>query len=95
MAGGHLRRPRRGWGRATGPFVHHHPLVGRDGGEDGAPGWVGLDDGTLLRPKGYQVIPAGRRLLLKLPGGGGMGDPAARDPALAERDIADGLVTRR
>ncbi|MDT8263270.1 hydantoinase B/oxoprolinase family protein, partial [Roseomonas sp. DSM 102946] len=68
---------------------------GRDGGEDGAPGWVGLDDGTLLRPKGYQVIPAGRRLLLKLPGGGGMGDPAARDPALAERDIADGLVTRR
>lgn len=66
---------------------------GRDGGGHGAPGWVGLDDGSLLRTKGYQVIPKGRRLLLKLPGGGGMGNPAERDPALVERDIADGLVT--
>jgi len=65
---------------------------GRDGGGDGAPGWVGLTDGTTLRTKGYQVIPKGKRLLLKLPGGGGMGDPAARDPALVERDVADGLV---
>ncbi|PHK93662.1 5-oxoprolinase [Pseudoroseomonas rhizosphaerae] len=68
---------------------------GRDGGGDGAPGWVGLDDGTPLRTKGYQVVPKGRRLLLKLPGGGGMGDPAERDPGLVERDIADGLVTAR
>lgn len=68
---------------------------GRDGGGDGAPGWVGLDDGTPLRTKGYQVVPKGRRLLLKLPGGGGMGDPAERDPALVERDIADGLVTAK
>jgi len=65
---------------------------GRDGGGDGAPGWVGLTDGTTLRTKGYQVIPKGKRLLLKLPGGGGMGDPAARDPASVERDVADGLV---
>ena len=40
-------------------------------------------------------MPLSKRLLLKLPGGGGMGDPADRDPALVERDIADGLVTRR
>ncbi|MBR0656412.1 hydantoinase B/oxoprolinase family protein [Plastoroseomonas arctica] len=68
---------------------------GRDGGGDGEAGWVGLNDanGTVLRTKGFQVIPKGRRLLLKLPGGGGMGDPAARDPALVERDVADGLVT--
>ncbi len=66
---------------------------GRDGGGDGAAGWVGLDDGTLLRTKGYQVIPKGRRLLLKLPGGGGMGNPAERDPALVARDKADGLVS--
>ncbi|UFN49925.1 hydantoinase B/oxoprolinase family protein [Roseomonas sp. OT10] len=66
---------------------------GRDGGQDGAPGWVGLDDGTVLRTKGFQVIPAGRRLRLLLPGGGGMGDPAARDPALRARDVADGLVS--
>ncbi|SHK30219.1 N-methylhydantoinase B [Roseomonas rosea] len=65
---------------------------GRDGGGDGAPGWVGLTDGTVLRTKGYQVIPRGKRLRLLLPGGGGMGDPAGRDPALVRRDIADGLV---
>lgn len=68
---------------------------GRDGGGDGAAGWVGLNDanGTVLRTKGFQIIPKGRRLLLKLPGGGGMGDPAARDPGLVERDVADGLVS--
>ena len=71
-----------------------NPPRGRDGGGDGAPGWVGLTDGTPLRTKGYQTIPKGKRLRLLLPGGGGMGDPAARDPALAERDRADGLVTR-
>ncbi|WP_458097343.1 hydantoinase B/oxoprolinase family protein [Roseomonas sp. WA12] len=65
---------------------------GRDGGGEGAPGWVGLTDGTTLRTKGYQVIPRGKRLRLMLPGGGGMGNPAQRDPALVERDIADGLV---
>jgi N-methylhydantoinase B len=68
---------------------------GRDGGGDGATGWVGLDDpnGTPLRTKGFQVVPKGRRLVLKLPGGGGMGDPRERDPALVRRDVADGLVS--
>ncbi len=69
-----------------------NPPRGRDGGGGGAAGWVGLDDGTALRTKGFQVIPAGRRLLLKLPGGGGMGDPAARDPALVARDAANGVT---
>ena len=68
---------------------------GRFGGGDGAAGWVGLDDanGTVLRTKGFQVVPKGRHLLLKLPGGGGMGDPRERDPALVARDVADGLVS--
>lgn len=68
---------------------------GRDGGGDGAAGWVGLNDanGTVLRTKGFQIIPKGRRLLLKLPGGGGMGEPKARDPALVQRDVEDGLVS--
>jgi N-methylhydantoinase B len=67
---------------------------GRDGGGDGAPGWVGTTDGATLRTKGFQVIPAGKRLLLLLPGGGGMGEPAARDPALHAEDLREGLVTR-
>ncbi len=73
-----------------------NPPKGRSGGGAGAAGWVGLDDpnGTVLRTKGFQVIPKGRHLLLKLPGGGGMGDPARRDPALVAQDVADGLLTR-
>jgi N-methylhydantoinase B len=72
-----------------------NPPKGRDGGGQGAGGWVGLNDpnGTVLRTKGFQVITKGRRLLLKLPGGGGMGDPKARDPELVKRDVADGLIT--
>ncbi|GGJ08034.1 hydantoinase B/oxoprolinase family protein [Neoroseomonas lacus] len=68
---------------------------GRDGGGEGAAGWVGMNDanGTVLRTKGFQIIPKGRRLLLKLPGGGGMGDPKERDPALVARDVEDGLVS--
>jgi len=52
-----------------------HPARGRHGGADGAPGRVALDDGTPLAGKGKQVVPAGRRLVLELPGGGGLGEP--------------------
>ena len=69
-----------------------HAPKGRDGGQDGAPGAVRLKSGAKLRTKGYQVIPNGDRLILELPGGGGFGDPAARDPAAAARDARDGLV---
>ncbi|MGK7862967.1 hydantoinase B/oxoprolinase family protein [Falsiroseomonas sp. E2-1-a4] len=66
---------------------------GRDGGGDGEAGWVGHTDGTTIRTKGFQIVPKGKRLLLKLPGGGGMGDPTQRDRALVERDVADGLIS--
>jgi N-methylhydantoinase B len=66
---------------------------GRDGGADGASGAVRLKSGAILRTKGFQVIPDGDRLVLDLPGGGGMGDPGARDPALVARDVRDGLVS--
>jgi len=66
---------------------------GRDGGGDGEAGWVGHTDGTTIRTKGFQIIPKGKRLLLKLPGGGGMGNPKQRDRALVERDVADGLIS--
>ena len=70
-----------------------HPPKGRDGGGEGASGVVQLASGTALRTKGFQIIPDGERLLLLLPGGGGMGDPATRDPALVARDVRDGLVS--
>ncbi len=72
--------------------VANAPL-GREGGLAGAAGTVSLRSGATLRPKGYQVIPAGDRLVLELPGGGGMGAPATRDPALVAADVRDGLVS--
>jgi len=70
-----------------------HPPKGRDGGLAGAAGGVTLKSGATLRPKGYQVIPDGDRLILLLPGGGGMGNPSERDPRLLDRDIRDGVVS--
>jgi N-methylhydantoinase B len=39
-------------------------------------------------------LPAGHRLRLETPGGGGWGDPAERDTAAAARDLALGYVSR-
>ncbi|MGI4950664.1 MAG: hydantoinase B/oxoprolinase family protein [Janthinobacterium lividum] len=69
-----------------------HAPKGREGGNDGAPGKVYLKSGQTLRTKGYQIIPAGDRLVLELPGGGGMGPAAERDPDLVASDIRDGLT---
>jgi N-methylhydantoinase B len=71
----------------------NHAAKGRDGGGSGAPGRVMLDDGTRLNPKGWQHVPAGRRLMLHVPGGGGYGDPRRRDPALRADDLSKGYVT--
>jgi len=73
----------------------NHPARGRDGGQNGVAGTVKLDDGTPMRPKGWQHVPAGRRLVLELPGGGGYGDPAKRDPAAREQDRSKGYVSEK
>lgn len=70
-----------------------HAARGRDGGQDGKPGSVRLDDGTEMRPKGWQHVPAGRRLVLELPGGGGYGDPARRSAEARANDKSKGYVT--
>ena len=72
-----------------------HPPRGRNGGMNGFPGSVMLDDGTRLATKGRQHVPAGRRLILQLPGGGGYGPVNKRAPELIERDRAFGYVTKR
>ena len=68
-----------------------HPPRGRSGGGPGASGQLMLDDGTHLAGKGHQEVPAGRRLIVHTPGGGGFKDPAGRDPAAITRDRRDGL----
>ncbi|HET6306348.1 MAG TPA: hydantoinase B/oxoprolinase family protein [Rhodopila sp.] len=70
-----------------------HAPRGREGGLDGANGRVAEKTGKKLRTKGFQVIPDGERLILELPGGAGMGNPATRDPSLVARDVRDGLVS--
>ena len=70
-----------------------NPARGRHGGGDGAAGRVYLDDGSPFDAKGKQLVPADRRVILELPGGGGFGDPAKRDPGAAENDRIQGYVT--
>ncbi|SIT01525.1 hydantoinase B/oxoprolinase family protein [Achromobacter sp. MFA1 R4] len=70
-----------------------HPARGALGGHDGAPGRLGLASGMALRAKGRQLIPAGDTLVVETPGGGGLGDPATRDPALLRDDRRLGLVS--
>ncbi len=71
----------------------NHPARGRDGGADGAAGSVALDDGTVLKGKGLQFVPEGRRLVLSLPGGGGYGDPGQRPAEAVEHDLKHGYIT--
>ncbi len=70
-----------------------HPARGRRGGSPGAPTRIGIAGGAPLRAKGRQAVPEGARVAMAFPGGGGHGDPAARDPAALRRDLAMGLVT--
>lgn len=70
-----------------------HPARGRAGGGPGATGRVHLSDGTELRGMGRDVVPAGERLILETPGGGGLGDPAERDPAKVRDDVLNGYVS--
>jgi N-methylhydantoinase B len=71
----------------------NNPARGRDGGGLGAPGQVSLISGKPIRSKGRQTIPGGDFIRLELPGGGGFGDPATRDPDQVALDVADGLIT--
>ncbi|MGE8613157.1 MAG: hydantoinase B/oxoprolinase family protein [Achromobacter veterisilvae] len=70
-----------------------HPARGALGGQAGAGGRLTLSGGRTLQSKGRQLVPAGERLVVHTPGGGGLGDPAARDAARMERDVRDGLVS--
>ncbi|MBW6399185.1 hydantoinase B/oxoprolinase family protein [Roseomonas sp. HJA6] len=69
-----------------------YPARGRSGGAPGGLGRLSLESGAALKVKGLQVIPAGERLVVEMPGGGGYGDPFSRDPAQVARDVRYGLI---
>ena len=54
-----------------------------------------LESGPTLRNKGFQVIPEHDRLIVEMPGGGGYGDPLARDAEAVRDDVRKGLVSRQ
>ena len=70
-----------------------HPARGRRGGGQGESGAVFLRSGERLRGKGTQMIRAGERLIIHTPGGGGYGDPKARDRKQVRSDVANELVS--
>ncbi len=69
---------------------------GRSGGLPGAPGLVVVrppdGKGEIFEGKGTIHVPAGHRLVVDLPGGGGFGDPKQREDALVARDAEAGLL---
>jgi len=93
-------RLRRGTARAS--FVMDHGRTGPQGAFGGKDG--GVNKVSVAR-KGETYIPphlskdqdirieAGDSITVMTPGGGGYGDPFARDPALVARDVRRGYYT--
>ena len=88
---------RRGAARAS--FVMDHGRTGPQGALGGADGAVNLVEVTrggalhvpphLSKEQDIPLAP-GDRVRVRTPGGGGYGDPFARDPALVAEDVAEG-----
>jgi N-methylhydantoinase B len=93
-------RIRRGEGLLS--FLMDHGRVGPPGlfgGRDGAPNEVLVEQAgrTYVSPhwsKDEDIrVQSGDLVTVRTPGGGGYGDPLARDPALVLRDVARGYCT--
>jgi N-methylhydantoinase A/oxoprolinase/acetone carboxylase beta subunit/N-methylhydantoinase B/oxoprolinase/acetone carboxylase alpha subunit len=90
-------------GEARASFVMDHGRFGPPGvlgGAAGAPNVVRIHRGAesfvpehLSKDQDIAIRP-GDRVEVMTPGGGGYGDPFARDPALAMRDVRRGYYTR-
>jgi N-methylhydantoinase B len=67
------------------------PAFGIEGGGAGAPGALRIN-GNAVDPKRQYVLQQGDTVLLATPGGGGHGDPAARDADALRTDGAAGYI---
>ena len=70
-----------------------HPPRGRDGGQNGMAGILALDSGKKLRGMGQQTIPQKDRLIISMPGGGGLGNPRKRAAASVADDVRQGFIS--
>ena len=71
-----------------------NPPRGRDGGRPGRNGAARLASGPRFTDKAVHTVPPGDRLIVELPGGGGLGDPRQRSAELVRADLDAGYVTR-
>jgi N-methylhydantoinase B len=71
------------------------PAEGYAGGRPGARAGFRTSTRSRQSPKLSLDLPAGARFTLELPGGGGYGEPAGRDPEAIASDLAEGLVSRK
>ena len=69
------------------------PAQGFFGGAPGATGEVLINGRPPANPKAEQVLQAEDLVEIRLPGGGGYGPPAERDPILRARDLRERYVT--
>jgi len=86
-------RTGRAYGVAATADRTRFPAEGVAGGEPGARARTALDTGEELDFKTTQRVPADRRTILELAGGGGFGDPRDRDPRAVLHDVLNGIVS--
>ena len=72
-----------------------YPPRGRNGGGNGQTGRLYLKSGKEMKGKGRQSIPAGDRLIIEMPGGGGLGKAEDRDLKKVKSDVKNGFVSER
>jgi N-methylhydantoinase B len=70
-----------------------HPPRGRDGGHNGMAGRVALESGHKLRGMGQQTVPQKDKLIISMPGGGGLGNPRRRAVAAVADDVRQGFIS--
>lgn len=72
----------------------NYSAKGLDGGKEGAKAEALLNDKTPLKPKHHYTLNPKDTITLKLPGGGGYGDPKDRDPEKVLQDVINGYISR-
>ena len=70
-----------------------HPPEGLLGGGYGAAGEFLIDGEAQAEPKRLLALQPGSRVGFNPPGGGGYGDPLARDPQAVLKDVVEGYVS--
>ena len=70
-----------------------HPPRGREGGLDGAAGTLTLKSGGKLRGMGQQTVQKNDRVIISMPGGGGLGNPRRRAIESVAQDVREGFIS--